>query len=444
MTQERFKEGFGYNDLSIVPAEVSYVSSRQQCLPYYVIDAFKPDSGPEVPKKTVLPIFTAPMSTIVNKDNINLWSKNHVVPIVPRNIELDLRIEFLKSGEWVAFSLTEFKSIFCFENDAQKYNYINELKSYSKLFFSGKYRVCIDVANGHMNCLYDAVLKAKKNAVKYSLEIMIGNIANPKTYEYLCEKKIPVDYVRLNIGGGAGCLTYTNTGVHYPIASLIDECYKISCKYNDAPKIIADGGVKNYSDVIKALALGADYVMIGSIFAGLLESAAPLCFSEEGQALMEKDHVEVKKVEDFDKQPVNGVYRFSKWMDYKTKVLGVFPKRVKITYIDYYVDLSGAILMTNLNRVLFMNDIKKYKPYKEFYGMSTPYAQKLINSSCKIKTSEGCHKKLDVELTLDEWVENMTDYLRSAMSYAGKAFLESFKGGVELIINSPAERMNLN
>lgn len=76
-----------------------------------------------------------------------------------------------------------------------------------------------------------------------------------------------------------GCLTTQQLGVGYPNASLINECYKIkqelidSGEYPNITKIVADGGMKDYSDIIKALALGADYVMIGSILNKALESA---------------------------------------------------------------------------------------------------------------------------------------------------------------------------
>ena len=72
-----------------------------------------------------------------------------------------------------------------------------------------------------------------------------------------------------NINGiivhNSGCLTSTNTGVHYPMASLISDISDIRPK-NYTCKVIADGGIEGYSDVIKCLALGADYVMCGGIF----------------------------------------------------------------------------------------------------------------------------------------------------------------------------------
>ena len=87
-----------------------------------------------------------------------------------------------------------------------------------------------------------------------------------------------IDFIRVGIGGGSGCITTSNVSTHYPQASLIDECYNIKKQLlleteDILPKIIADGGIRNYDHVIKALALGADYVMIGSLFAQCIESA---------------------------------------------------------------------------------------------------------------------------------------------------------------------------
>ena len=63
----------------------------------------------------------------------------------------------------------------------------------------------------------------------------------------------------------SGCLTSANTGVHFPMASLIHECYQYKKKGNYNTKIVADGGFRNYDDIIKAIMLGADYVMLGGI-----------------------------------------------------------------------------------------------------------------------------------------------------------------------------------
>jgi len=80
-----------------------------------------------------------------------------------------------------------------------------------------------------------------------------------------------------NINGiivhNSGCTTAANVSINYPLGSLITECYELRTHYNINTKIVADGGMRNYSDIIKALALGADYVMIGSLFNKTIESA---------------------------------------------------------------------------------------------------------------------------------------------------------------------------
>ena len=96
-----------------------------------------------------------------------------------------------------------------------------------------------------------------------SILVMGGNIANPKTY--LLYEKAGFDFIRCNVGNGDVCLTSTNTGIHYPMASLISDISDIRPK-NYKCKVIADGGIETYSEVIKCLALGADYVMCGGIF----------------------------------------------------------------------------------------------------------------------------------------------------------------------------------
>jgi IMP dehydrogenase len=69
------------------------------------------------------------------------------------------------------------------------------------------------------------------------------------------------------------CVTSANVAINYPMGSLITECAAMKKQYDLKTKIVADGGMKNYSDVIKALCAGADFVMIGSLFNKSIESA---------------------------------------------------------------------------------------------------------------------------------------------------------------------------
>jgi len=231
--------------------------------------------------------------------------------------------------------------------------------------------VLIDVANGHMT---DLVNLTKQSKEKYGdkLNLMIGNVANPDTfYEYI---KVGVDYVRIGIGNGNGCLTTVQTGVGYPMASLIEECRRIKNMkpFSSNTSIVADGGFKKYSDVIKAFAIGADYVMLGSILNKCLESAG-----------------ETSKLD------INNEYE----------------------KIDQFSQHAKDLF--NVDTPLF----------KVFRGMSTKEVQKSWGKE-NLTTSEGIVKTQMVEYTIEGWVNNFESYLKSAMSYTNKKELHHFIGGV--------------
>jgi len=190
------KIGYSYNDVTLVPSEISNVSSRSECNPF-VINLDAPV------RYAYLPIFTAPMASVVNFENYETFIDNGIAPIMPRNISLDVRKDLMNDEQWVALSLKEFEDLF-----------IENASSNKK---EALYFICVDIANGHMKSLYDKCIIAKQKAEEfgYKLTIMTGNIANPKTYEWICKnatyktndnkKKCAIDYIRVGIGGGSGC-----------------------------------------------------------------------------------------------------------------------------------------------------------------------------------------------------------------------------------------------
>lgn len=336
-------------DLSVVPAVISEIDSRNECNPFTKDDKY--------------PIFCAPMNCVTDENNYRIWELEKVQPILPRTVKYDVRMKFLISGAWVALSQKEFEKLF-----------VNEKPSTGL-----SYKVCIDTANAHRKSIYDSVNKSKKIAKDngYKLTIMVGNIARPDTYEWICEHA-DVDYVRLNIGSGKSCITASNVSVYYPIASLIDECASIKRDWEEnieefhhfpksLPKIVCDGGIRGYSDIIVALALGADYVMIGSLFAAMNESCAEWEVNPQTQE--------------------------------KTRLYyGMSTKKAQIL-------MNGAL----------------EKPIENF----------------EPKTSEGTFKHLTPLGTVDKWLDNFNSYLRSAMSYTDCKTLEEFTSGyVDLVAKS--------
>lgn len=349
---------YTYNDLVIIPSIQSRVKSRKEC-------NVEDDLG-------YLPLFTAPMSSVINNDNFQLFEDCKIHSILPRTENLILRLNQCYN-HFAAFSLKEFEEYFVNWNGDNKKRY-----------------ALIDIANGHMSYLFDLVDKAKELNGD-NLVVMIGNIANPNTYEICIIHDI--DFVRCGIGSGFGCTTSTNVGVHYAPASLINkineikikkriEAYSINNQNPKLPKVIADGGIRNFSDIIKALALGADYVMCGLVFAKMFESASQLILNVSNE-----DYGEWCEMDDI------------------------------------------SFLLAKEDRL--KQYIKDKRISKLYYGMSTKKAQLEMGKEI-LKTSEGVERTINVEYTMKGWVENFIDYLRSAMSYCDAFDLKHFIGNVTL------------
>jgi IMP dehydrogenase/GMP reductase len=312
-----------FNDLLIVPKETTPTNTRSVIDPY---------------RNGMLPLITAPMDTVLSEKNLGIFAKNKIHICQPRC--------FKSEQGFKSYSIQQMQELI---NS-------NELKRGSYL---------IDVANGHMTSLLELTKRIKSE--NPDITLMVGNIANPKTYGILSEAG--ADYIRVGIGNGGGCLTTQNTGVGYPMASLIKECYEVSATLKNPAYIVADGGMKDYSDIIKALALGADYVMLGSILNKSLESAG--------------DNFLWKKI------------------------------KVPQSFAEFAYKHGIPV-------------------YKLFRGMSTKEVQKKWGADV-LKTSEGVVRYRKVEYRLSQWVENFDHYLRSAMSYAGAYTLDDYIGKTELV-----------
>ena len=345
---------FGIREVAIYPRPFTTINSRSECNPY---------------QGKMLPLFTAPMSSVIDEESADEYAKNKIHPIIPRSISFEKRCKLMHKY-MIAISLSEANNYF--------------VKNASKIKRGGKTYVCIDIANGHMKSMQDSI-RHLKEVYGSKIEIMCGNIANPVTFRYLSEAG--ADYIRVGIGGGSGCLTASNTGIFYPMGSLILGCKKIqkqmmqSYKLNKSPKpaaIVADGGMKNYDYIIKALFLGADYVMCGRIFSQTWEAPG------------------------------------EKWSKLKTDE----DRKKNWHNIDKHENF------------LFRPDLFDYK--KVFYGMSTKKAQREIAKAncienCLFKTSEGVVKEIPILYTIEGWTENFIAYFTSAMSYTECRSLKDVK-----------------
>jgi IMP dehydrogenase len=126
--------------------------------------------------------------------------------------------------------------------------------------------ICLDSAHGHACYIIEATQSIKK---KYpQVELISGNVGNAQGFENLV--KAGASAVRVGVGPGSICTTRIVSGVGAPQLSAIMDCAKVSRTYGVG--LIADGGIKQAGDIVKALAAGAWTVMIGSLFARVAEA----------------------------------------------------------------------------------------------------------------------------------------------------------------------------
>ena len=124
----------------------------------------------------------------------------------------------------------------------------------------------LDSAHGHSKNIIDAIKKVK--AAFPDTPVIAGNIATAEAAEDLI--KAGADAIKVGIGPGSICTTRVVAGIGVPQITAIFDCAQVAKKYGIP--LIADGGIKYSGDLVKAIAAGADVIMIGSLFAGCEES----------------------------------------------------------------------------------------------------------------------------------------------------------------------------
>ncbi len=125
--------------------------------------------------------------------------------------------------------------------------------------------ICVDSAHGHSENVLETVHAIRK---QYKIDLIAGNIATSEAAKDIIEAG--VDAVKVGIGPGSICTTRIVSGVGVPQVTAILNVAKVA--HEAGVPVIADGGIRHSGDITKAIAAGADSVMMGSLFAGLDES----------------------------------------------------------------------------------------------------------------------------------------------------------------------------
>ena len=231
-----------YDDISLVPTEVSRIKSRKEA-----------DTSAEfLDEKLSLPVISSPMESVTGIEMAKELTKLGCLGILNRfDSSLKKILEDDANGK-------EIKSVSIALNTQM--DVVEKLANH-------RYIICIDTANANN---LEVLKKAEEIKKKFDVRVIVGNIAQGATLQQL--EDAGADAVRVGIGSGSVCTTSIQTGIGIgQVSSLLDVLFARD-EMNLKIKIIADGGIKSPGDISKALALGADAVMLGRMIAGTKET----------------------------------------------------------------------------------------------------------------------------------------------------------------------------
>jgi GMP reductase len=216
-----------------------------------------------------IPIIAANMDTVGTFEMATVLAEHQLMTAVHKHYNVEQWKTFIHSAtdaitDYICLSTGTTK------DDAKKLHQV--IKECPSLRF-----ICIDVANGYSEHFVDFVKKAREN---YPEKIIIaGNVVTGEMVEELL--LAGADIIKVGIGPGSVCTTRVKTGVGYPQLSAIIEC--ADAAHGLGGQIISDGGCKVPGDIAKAFGGGADFVMLGGMLAGHVESGGELVEDEQGK-----------------------------------------------------------------------------------------------------------------------------------------------------------------
>src|SRR3990167_3678400 len=224
-----------FDDVLMVPGYNHYESCR-------LVETTMTDGNGKL--TLMLPVMSSNMDTITESEMANFMSSKGGIGVLHRFMSIEDNIaEFKKCTSNV------FVSIGCTNAELERAKALHE---------AGANYFCIDVAHAHAKYV-GSTLKKMRHILKNAC-IMAGNVATYAGADYLAS--CGADIIKAGIGGGSVCSTRIKTGFGIPMLTCIQECARSD------RSIVADGGIRTPGDIVKALAFGADFVMIGGMLAG--------------------------------------------------------------------------------------------------------------------------------------------------------------------------------
>lgn len=235
--------GMTFDDVLLIPAYNHHESRKD-------VDISMMDKTNKLNLK--LPLFTSNMDTITESAMANFVGSKGGMGALHRFMSIDKNVEEFKKCKHPVMV-----SVGCNIKDIER---AQALKDAGAEYF------CVDVAHAHAKYV-GKTLKRLREILPNEC-ILAGNVATYAGADYLAA--CGADLIKVGIGGGSVCSTRIKTGFGVPTLTSIQDCVRVD------RSIVADGGIRTAGDVVKALAFGADFVMVGGIFAGTKSTPGPV------------------------------------------------------------------------------------------------------------------------------------------------------------------------
>ena len=257
----KLKRGLAYDDVLLLP-QYSDIRSRSE------VDISQQMNVGSAIHSFDIPIISSPMDTVTEASMATALASAGGLGVIHRynSIEAQCAIVHQVKKTHPTAPISDAIGI--------TGDYINRAGA---LVEAGASILCVDVAHGH-----HLMMKEALQSLRYCLpkvHLMAGNVATREAFEDLADWG--ADSIRCNIGGGSICSTRVQTGHGVPGLQTIFDCHLANTKRD--VKIIADGGIKNSGDIVKALAAGADFVMLGSLLAGTIQAPGEVITDTAGK-----------------------------------------------------------------------------------------------------------------------------------------------------------------